>query len=237
MSAKFVTTSPRVLLVVASPIEARAILNGSELSPWTPHAVFPGLDVLMTGIGKANAAGAVGRCLDATKYDLVVNAGIAGTLAALPIRSTVVATFSIFADEGIQTPTSFLDCSAMGFPLGDFEGSAVPASPAALAWLRGFLEHATFAPIATVSTCSGTDTLAAAIRGRTGAVAEAMEGAAIALVCKRLAVSFVELRIISNTTGDRARQQWDIKGALAELASVIGTLAQALREAPSARKT
>jgi futalosine hydrolase len=51
-----------------------------------------------------------------------------------------------------------------------------------------------------------------------------MEGAAVALAAVRLGLAFGELRVISNTTGDRARQQWDLKGALARLTDVIGRL-------------
>jgi futalosine hydrolase len=71
--------------------------------------------------------------------------------------------------------------------------------------------------IATVSTCSGTNALAREIVTRTGAEVEAMEGAAVGLVASRLGVGFAEVRVISNTTGDRGSQQWDLPGALAAL--------------------
>jgi futalosine hydrolase len=64
------------------------------------------------------------------------------------------------------------------------------------------------------------------VKARTGAVAEAMEGAAVGLVAHRLGIPFGEVRIISNTTGDRNLQRWDMKRALASLSEVIGLLAQ-----------
>jgi nucleoside phosphorylase len=78
--------------------------------------------------------------------------------------------------------------------------------------------------IATVSTCAGTDARAATVARRTGAVAEAMEGAAVAQVASRLGVTFAEVRVISNTTGDRANQRWDMRGALGGLSRVAGVL-------------
>jgi futalosine hydrolase len=134
----------------------------------------------------------------------------------------VAATSCVFADEGVETPDGFLDCAAMGFPLGPFPGSAVPVDAGLLARLAP-LGDAT-GPIATVSTCSGTDARARWVRERTGALAESMEGAAIALVGVRLGVPAAELRVISNTTGDRAAQTWDMDGALHRLKNVIGRL-------------
>src|SRR5262249_16173113 len=124
-------------------------------------------------------------------------------------------------------PSGFLDCHAMGFPLGPFGGPSIPADPGLLGLLRP-LCNAT-GPIATVSTCSGTDARAAAVRAHTHALAEAMEGAAVAPVASRIAgirpdrsaPAIGELRVISNTTGDRGSQTWDIKRALAHLTEAL----------------
>jgi futalosine hydrolase len=75
--------------------------------------------------------------------------------------------------------------------------------------------------IATVSTCSGTDAAATEIAHRTGAAAEAMEGAAVGLVAFRHKVAFAEVRVISNTTGDRSRQVWALEESLAELGKFV----------------
>ncbi len=224
-----------ILLVVASSIEARAVLQAlgdtPAPNPWKPVSPAPGLELVVSGIGKANAAAAVGRFADPSRQGLVLNIGIAGTLAATPLGEVLVADRCIFADEGVQAPDSFSDCASMGFPLGDFPGSAVPVSAAAVAWLETLLETlaARKAPIATVSTCSGSDALAAQVRARTGAAAEAMEGAAAALAAHRLGIPFAEVRVVSNTTGDRPGQVWDMKLALSRLTAVIGLLAQSLR--------
>jgi futalosine hydrolase len=51
-----------------------------------------------------------------------------------------------------------------------------------------------------------------------------MEGAAIAHIATRLGIPCGELRVVSNTCGDRQRQRWDLAGALAKLEAVIGRL-------------
>jgi futalosine hydrolase len=149
---------------------------------------------------------------------------VAGALpgSGLEIGAAVAATACVFADEGLQTESGFTDCAAMGFPLADFPGAAAPVGEDALGVIRPLADAA--GPIATVSTCSGTDALARAVRDRTGALAEGMEGAAVALVARRLRLPMAELRIISNTTGDRSAQRWDLRGALARLSDVAGGL-------------
>lgn len=223
----------RLLFVAAAPAEARAVLRAfgrpeaAADQAWTPVELDERHTLLTTGIGKANAAGAVARW--AHTPTLVLNVGIAGALPlrgapVLPIGSVVGATRCVFADEGVATPDSFQTCAQIGFPIAPapFDGNAATVDPGTADWLTPHVDR--MAPIATVSTCSGTDALATAIAERTMAAAEGMEGAAVALAAVRLGVRFGEVRVISNTTGDRARQVWDVRGALDRLTSVIGRL-------------
>jgi futalosine hydrolase len=120
----------------------------------------------------------------------------------------------VYVEEGLQTPHGFSDTASMGFPLGDFEGNRVPVEPRLTRFLPGPLHQG---PIATVATCSGTDALAAEVERRTGALAEAMEGAAVVHAARRLGIAGGEVRVISNSTGDRDRQRWDMASALSAL--------------------
>jgi futalosine hydrolase len=218
------------LIAVAAPLEARAVLESwgceSRLASvqWSLHRLDDRADLVVTGIGKANAAGAVARTANLALHRWVLSLGIAGSLPAsgLGVGQSIVATSCVFVDEGLQTDESFLDCAAMGFPLADFPGSAAPVDQALIRKLRPLADAA--GPIATVSTCSGTDALAGLVRSRTGALAEAMEGAAVALVARRLGLPMAELRVISNTTGSRGRQRWDLKGAVARLSDLCARL-------------
>jgi futalosine hydrolase len=226
----------RLLVVVASAGEARAVLRGFGnpevgLTSWVSLAVDARADLVLTGIGKANAAGAVARALDVSRHAAVVNLGIAGALpgGGLAIGDVLLGTASVFADEGAQTPSAFLDCDALGFPIGDFPHGAVPCSLDTRDGFGAALEKLfpKRGAIATVSTCSGTDALARAIAERTSALAEGMEGAAAALVCHRVGVPFGEVRVISNTTGDRGSQVWDIPRAFSVLAAAAGSVRDA----------
>ena len=214
-----------LLLAVAAESEARAVLNGlgrSDLpAPWTLGAAGDGVELVVTGVGKANAAGAVARVLDPARHGAVLSVGVAGTYGGPPIRSVVVATGCAFADEGVATPDGFMDLNRLGFPpVAGLASMRFPVEHGLIEALRGIADAV--GVIATVSTCSGTDGLAHEAAVRTGAIAESMEGAAVAHAAYRLGVPAGELRVISNTCGDRGRQVWDLKGALARLRGVIG---------------
>jgi futalosine hydrolase len=172
-------------------------------------------------VGKAHAAGGVARALDPARHALVLAVGVAGGYPPLQPLEVVCATECVFGDEGVARDTGFDDLASLGFPAfpGGMSLAVSPRVQAALhpsATIRG--------PVATVSTCSGTDALSTALAARTRAIAEVMEGAAVALVASRLGVEFGELRVISNTTGGRERQVWKLKESLAKLSSVIGGL-------------
>ncbi len=220
-----------VLLALAAPNEARAVLQAlgsatDQLVPWSPlvlpriEAGLPrDVDVLLTGVGKANAAGAVARVLDPSRHAGVLSVGVAGALpgSGLAIGESVLASACVFADEGVESPEGFVDLADRGFAPGPW-ASVRGTTDAALGvpW-AGLVDRA--GPIATVSICSGTDERAWGIAKRTGALAEAMEGAAVAASAARLGVPFGELRVISNTTG--SNQTWDMKTALDRLGAIV----------------
>ena len=228
----------RCLIVAASGLESTAILRGlgasgfAELIPqWRSIPIGDRFDVLVTGVGKANASGGVARVFDSSRHALVLSAGIGGTLTdRLAIGTCVLGPSSVYADEGVPLPDGgFQDVSALGFPPNAGTGTAGSIGVTATAWaaeaLRGVCDAE--GVIATVSECSGTDSRAAEVRRRTGAEVEAMEGAAVGFSVQRLGeglCGFAEVRVVSNTTGDRARQRWDIRTALARLESFASSL-------------
>lgn len=230
-------TGRRVLLVAATPMEARAaaaglhadggVLEASE-GRWVAHEVTDRVDLCVCGVGKVNAAAATAALANPGRHAAVVSIGIAGALpgSGLNIGDVVAASACVYADEGLLTPAGFQDCATVGFGLGPWSnqgavgGSVIPVSELLLGWM-GLLTPR-LVRIATVSTCSGTDALAAEVVRRTGAAAEGMEGAAVAHVAARLGVPAGELRAISNTTGDRDQQRWDLRAALQALEQAVG---------------
>lgn len=224
-----------LLVVVAAPNEYQAIVSalGAPIAQpppyWTPQRLTSAADFVLSGVGKANAAGAASRCYDIMRHGALLSLGIAGMLpahrpngGAMQLGQVVAARACVFADEGVETPGGYTDMAALGFPPGPGSGCAISVDPELFEVLLGISDAA--GAVATVSTCSGTDARAHDIARRTGAIAEGMEGAAVALAGVRLSVPAGELRVLSNTTGDRASQRWDIPRAFARLGEVTRQL-------------
>jgi futalosine hydrolase len=206
----------RILVIVA--VEAERTALGARC------LAAPEVHVVVAGIGRTNAAAATAEALAearaaGTPFTAVISAGIAGALPGsnLALGTVIVADACIYAEEGIALPEGQGDMRVLGFPLGDFEGNRVPVDGALLMAFRAL---GPACEIATVATCSGTDAAALSVRTRTGAMAEAMEGAAVVHAARRVGVPAIEIRSISNTTGDRAAQRWDIAAAFAALQGV-----------------
>lgn len=227
-----------LLLLVAAPKEVEAVAAGLGHAPgplplWTPEVApgAPEIALVRTGVGKAAAAAAAARTIDPARHRFALSMGIAGSLpgSGLSIGATVLATRSLFADEGVQTPDGFIPLSQMGFgPMPD-GGDGIDINQDLEVLLSRALPQAERGPVATVSRCSGTDDDARAITTRTSAIAEAMEGAAIGMVCGHLGVGFGEVRTISNTTGDRGSQRWDLAAGLEALREATARIAEAFR--------
>jgi futalosine hydrolase len=211
-----------ILIITAVDAEAKAI------------DAIDGATLIISGVGRTNAAAATTEAVlkhwQRGGVDAVISAGVAGALpkSNLTVGDVLLASQCIYMEEGIVTAKGFANMAGLGFPLGDFEGNAVPVDERLLDQLSAIFS---IGPIATVATCSGTDAAAAEVVRRTGALAEAMEGAAVVHAARRLKVPAIELRAISNTTGDRANQQWDLQAGLAALGQAVRNAVSALRKA------
>lgn len=218
-------------------MEGLGIWDGQLPDAWRRvegHGLF---DLVRTGVGKANASGAVARVLDPADHGAVISAGIAGALPQGPqgpsgpdcrLGEVVCATRSLFGDEGVGTPDGFITLSELG--LGCFPDGSMGAThdPDLVERLGPVCDRR--GAIATVSWCSGTDACARAVVSRCGAIAEAMEGAAVCLSALRVSpgIATGEIRVISNTTGDRHAQRWALDESLAVLGDVLGHAARCL---------
>lgn len=219
------------LLAVAAPKEVEAVLGSvgtppqGAPAPWETVVCGSRLHMVRTGVGKANAAGAVARALAMHDYASVLSLGIAGALphaSPLGIGQSLLADPCILADDGLGRPAGFSSQSELGFPAHERLGERFAADAGLASVLAGAADR--IGPCATVSTCSGTEALAQEVAARTGALAEDMESAAVGLVAARLGVPFASLRVVSNRTGDRDQQCWDLEAALSRLADLASVL-------------
>jgi futalosine hydrolase len=207
-----------VLVVTAVAAEAQAIRAGFDRHPPTVAAV---------GVGQAAAAAGAARLLALAEaagrpYRAVICAGVAGGFVGrADVGATIVATNSIAADLGAQSPGGFLALDELGF------GEPVRAAdPHLLGALRDALPDALAGDVLTVNTVTGTAAGAAELAGRhPAALAEAMEGYGVACAAATAGVPFAELRAVSNPVGPRDRAAWRIGAALTALTAAAEGLA------------
>jgi futalosine hydrolase len=167
------------------------------------------LDVIVGGVGPAEAAAATARALATGSYDRVLSAGIGGGFPGVAVGSVVVADMIVFADLGAETDDGFTPLDELGF--GRTRYDVDPAVYLGLSAPRG--------TILTVSTVTGGTATADRLLARyPRAVAEAMEGAGVAAACALAGVAYGEVRAISNPVGPRDRAAWRIPAALTALA-------------------
>ena len=177
------------------------------------------------GVGKAAAAMRATELLSSLhgqRPPWLLLVGVCGVYpgAGLAVGDLCVVGEDRLADEGVGLAGGeFRGIAAMG--LGDegpFRGDA--GRGRALAARLGIREVAG----ATVSTCSACDERSRALAGRSGAAVETMEGAAVMLVCQHLGVPAVQLRAVSNRTGEREAAGWDLHGSLRALHAALRAL-------------
>jgi futalosine hydrolase len=182
-----------------------------------------GVDVAVVGVGPAVAAANTARLLaDAEHrgrpYDAVICAGIAGGFSGrVEVAGLAVATESIAADLGADSPDGFIGLDELGFGTARRPADLGPSLQKALADAVG-------GPILSVSTVTGTAAGTRALTERhPEAVAEGMEGFGVA--CAAGDKPFGEVRAISNVVGPRNREAWRIAPALAALETAFHRLA------------
>src|SRR5262249_54484655 len=142
-------------------------------------------------------------------FDAVLSAGIGGGIA-VPVGGVAVATRSVAADLGAESPHGFLDLERLGFGTGSLD----PGPGLGFALTRP-LPQAAAGRVLTVSTVTGTAVTAGELLPRPpDAVAEAMEGFGAAIAATQVGLPFGELRTISNPIGPRDRAAWRIGDAL-----------------------
>jgi futalosine hydrolase len=224
-----------ILLIAAVPAEIELLrreLTPCEVRRHGNRALYLGklagqpVALQAGGVGKANAAAGAMLLLEVLPVKTVICFGSAGAYPGhgLKIGDLLLASEEIYGDEGATTADGFLDMQRLGLPLAERAGekwfNRYPADPELLALAQRLLardlgqqRRIAVGPLVTVSTCSGTTAGGAQLAARTGGLGENMEGAAVAQICARLGIPWLELRGISNLVEERDPARWDLPTA------------------------
>jgi len=175
------------------------------------------IQVLCTGVGMLATCFQLTKVLSEKNFDLVVQAGIAGTYdSSVELGALFSISSETLGDLGAEDHYAFLDVFELGlndrndFPFS--EGSLV--KPSDNFPFRVPLKSLTSL---TVNTASGSDITVEKRYKKYGCSIETMEGAALHYVCLQKGIPFIQIRSISNYVEARDKSKWKIKEALKTL--------------------
>ena len=183
-----------------------------EVAPFISNNVDA--DILITGVGSPACIYALTKRLQQSKYDFVIQAGIAGTFKnAFSLGGTFFIKSDTFADLGIYENQAFFTLFEKGF--GD--PNVVPYKNG---WLENHTENTfnlTTAKSITVNTVTDNFSQTSLFTKKYDPDLESMEGAAFHYVCIQENVPFLQLRSVSNFVGERIKTNWKIKESIQSL--------------------
>lgn len=162
-------------------------------------------DVLVTGVGMVATAFALGKHLN-TKYNLVLNLGIAGCFdRKIALGSLLNITEDTFAELGAENGEDFLTINELGF------GESIYNNKSTLT-----IDLPTAKAI-TVNRVSGNEKSIASVVKRLNPTTEGMEGAAVFFACNQENIDCLQIRSISNYVEPRNKDNWKIGLAIKNL--------------------
>lgn len=176
------------------------------------------LNICITGIGPIATTYALCKVLPTSRFDLAIQAGIAGTFSDdIPIGSVWQVKNEILADLGAEEKDgTFTDLFDMGFlKPGHFPFKEKKLTAPSFDF--PFLNSIPAADGITVNTVSGLPNRNKQRADKYHSSLESMEGAAFHYTCLMEGINFFQLRSISNKAGIRDKSKWNIPLAVTEL--------------------
>lgn len=214
----------KTLLVVATHLEVKPLLDkaekiGSANALSSYKLMDKEFDVLFTGVGMVVTSFHLGYVLDSTKYNNVINVGIAGSFdKEIPLGTVVEVVEDQFSDVGADNKGNFLSL----IDLGLMNPNDFPYKDGVLSNKQSILQL-TYPKVKaiTVNTAHGSAEAIAKTIKRFSPDVESMEGAAFFYVCKFVKIPCIQIRSISNYVEPRNRTSWNIPLAIKNLNTAI----------------
>ena len=194
-----------VLVISATEFEIEPLVHENNIA-----------DVLITGIGIPATIFHLTKKLSQKNYDLVIQAGIAGTFSPDLKKGTVLLIDKdAFGDLGIYEKGNFKTLFDSGF----INENEFPFSNGWLVNRHEYLTHSSLslATGITINKITDDGIQIKKLSDKFKPDIESMEGAALHYVCLQQKIKFLQLRSISNTVGERDKQKWEMKKAITNL--------------------
>ena len=202
----------QILLIAATKLEIE------------PLNALPGyVDIEITGVGCPAALYQLQKKLYQTKYDLVIQAGIAGTFNnKYHLGDVVIVGQDTFGDIGMEESaeftsvyqTPFADKNKFPFTDGWLVNEYAYIKNPNLPWVNAI----------TINKISDSILQKQQLIKNFSPDIETMEGAALHYVCLQENIPFLQIRGISNEVGIRDKSKWKMKEAIINLNEEIEKL-------------
>jgi len=215
-----------LLIIAAVPLETallRQQLQNCYERQHGQYRLFSGtianqqLLLAHSGVGQNAMAIQLTRLLEQFQPQSVLLCGCGGSYphSSLGNGDIAIASEEICGDLGVATAEGFIALEKLDIPqqpeLMPQTRQRYPLQSELTELARQALPEAQFGPFVSVNCCSGYPALSDELQQRTNGICENMEGAAAAQVCAAYDVPLLEIRGISNPTGSREPQDWEIK--------------------------
>lgn len=203
-----------ILLIAATEAEIAPSIKhiqavGTSVSDGFYEIAKGKIRVLITGLGMMETTYRLTKELARMQYDLVIQAGIAGSFDKQRVLGSVVfVSEERYGDMGAEDKEVFIDIFSLGF-------ANASQKPFTGGWVKN--ENLTELPSVkgiTVNKVSGSKTTISERVKHYQPEVESMEGVALHFVCAMEQVKYMQIRGISNYVEERNKANWEIKKAV-----------------------
>ncbi len=181
------------------------------------------MDVLIAGVGIPSTIYHLQKRMQQIDYDLVIQAGIAGTFNnALALGQTVLVKQDAFGDLGMEEKENYTPI----FEAGLADKNEFPFTDGWLVNTNKILKTSSLIAVnaITVTKVSDSFLLKQQLLKHFNADIESMEGAALHYVCLQENIPFIQIRSVSNYIGERNKSKWKINEAIDNLNTELTNL-------------
>ena len=202
-----------ILVAAATAKEINPFLASMRQS----HSGNNNIDILISGIGLTASTYHFTRQLELKKYDLVIQAGVAGSFnLKTPLGTVVAVKQDTIADQSVIELQKLKTL---------FDLKLVPNDqrPYKNGWLinpnKELLKKTNLKIVKGISVnqISTSKQMIKFYRDTFDPVTESMEGAALHYACLMKKVPFIQIRSISNYIGERNKKKWDMNESIINL--------------------
>lgn len=222
----------RITLVAATQMEVQPLLDFFAAEKTEKSDLWKAddsLHILITGMGMLNTAAHLAIYTQQHDRDFYIDAGVCGAFNRnFPIGQVYQIISETYGDFGVENDDTFEDFFDLGFLTKKEDafqyGHCAP--------IKNHVHDIINLPVAsaiTVNKVHGNVQTIKIIQEKYQADTENMEGLAFYYVLKMINKPGIEIRAVSNYVEKRNKENWDLKGSVANLNTYLNQLLQTLR--------